>query len=1279
MKRLKGGMLLFLAVIFLFIGCFKNNNEENINVKGVRVLKENGKINIYSDLDESLLGLEVTIDRKIKEKDLMMEAGYLDITNIKNEKTEMALVKLEDAINKGDKIFSVSNISGNVSIKVSKQSTQDEFDNIESILKNKRSDVPNILLGDFTNSGRVELEDLNLFCQSFKSQKGETRYNSNYDIYPAQKGIGDWGNIYSVVNPDDKVDLKDFVILGRNFNKEKPTEIVPESISISFPNNIILGEPNKLEAIINYTDDSSKIEDVQWEISDSTVAEILNPDGDEGTDKYLNGISEGTIILTARKYDLVKNKTIIIQEEFNDGIKINVKDYNYIWAWDTTDDTINYTGGSWPGIEMEEHSKKVGWYTYMISLEELNGVNDVSVILSETGSNQSATKNLEVGEWWYDGSWHDHDPDIDILPPSEIVSTPKSGNHEESNLIISLEAIDNIDPEPVIYYTLDGTIPDETSEVYTESININSDTTIKAMAVDNVGNGSEIFQLEFNLNRDIYPPVVGTSIEPGRYDNPQTLMLDISDDKDNTPLAYYTIDGTTPTKESTLYNGQSLNVENDTIIKVLAEDKSGNNKIYSFRYAIGEINLPERDDFRQESVYFLMTTRFYDGDSSNNRYTRWGLNAGNDENNDPGWRGDFAGLIEKLDYIKALGFSAIWITPPVLNRSDGDYHGYHAWDMSQIDGRLTSQGASYQDLIDAAHDKGLKVIQDIVLNHSSRYGEKNLGGRILWGDPDDPDWGNAKNGGEADYYDEYNPDFEYDGITTEPISGKSNMYIGDVYQTEKPTQEDLPWLWEDGDDDFSNNPYLEPYLNLDYMTYGELVPNLDLWGGTTKWTSDEGWKIYQYQWSEFGYSLLNPEIYHIMTLKNWEDYTCQLGSIHPDCVDLNTESKPVQDYLIDTYNRYIEMGVDGFRIDTVKHISRVMFNRHFIPAFEEKARQVRGKDDFYMVGEVATRVGEVWNKGHAPLSVPFYTWKERTEYSADDEKAAWEGYNYEEGRGTSDQPTSNNHYLEGNDYREPDYTESSGLDVIDFRMHWNFQSAGSAFNVKDGDHFTNDATKNLTYVESHDYSPVEIGGDHYARVSDEATMAENWSLMFTWRGIPTIYYGNEILFKAGAQIDGDPNKLQLEDSGRAYYGEHLEGTVEASDFGEYTASGTVAQTLEHPLAQHLIRLNKIRRSIPALQMGQYSTDGISGALAFKRRYTDDNIDSFALVSISGDASFSEIPNGRYVDAVTGDEKQVTDGNLNISVSGKGNIRIYVLDTVKTLAPGKIGEDGKYIY
>lgn len=132
-----------------------------------------------------------------------------------------------------------------------------------------------------------------------------------------------------------------------------------------------------------------------------------------------------------------------------------------------------------------------------------------------------------------------------------------------------------------------------------------------------------------------------------------------------------------------------------------------------------------RTDFRDETIYFLITTRFYDGDSSNNARTSEDKKANNPES-DPSWRGDFAGLIEQLDYIKALGFTAIWITPVVQNNSGYDYHGYHASNFNAVDYRYESNGVDYQTLIDAVHAKGMKIIQDVVFNHTSNFGEEGL-------------------------------------------------------------------------------------------------------------------------------------------------------------------------------------------------------------------------------------------------------------------------------------------------------------------------------------------------------------------------------------------------------------------------------------------------------------------------------------------------------------------------------------------------------------------------
>ena len=89
-------------------------------------------------------------------------------------------------------------------------------------------------------------------------------------------------------------------------------------------------------------------------------------------------------------------------------------------------------------------------------------------------------------------------------------------------------------------------------------------------------------------------------------------------------------------------------------------------------------------------------------------------------------------------------------------------------------------------------------------------------------------------------------------------------------------------------------------------------------------------------------------------------------------------------------------------------------------------------------------------------------------------------------------------------------------------------------------------------------------------------------------------------------------------------------------------------------------------------------------MAFKRRFTDESlgIDSFVLVTISGDSKFEGLPGGTYVDVITGDSKTISDGgSFKAECSGQGNARIYVLQNPTATdrgANGKIGEDTEWL-
>ena len=117
--------------------------------------------------------------------------------------------------------------------------------------------------------------------------------------------------------------------------------------------------------------------------------------------------------------------------------------------------------------------------------------------------------------------------------------------------------------------------------------------------------------------------------------------------------------------------------------------------------------------WQAQSIYQIITDRFFDGDPSNN-------NA--DGNYDPaGHRGtsvhggDFKGIEEKLDYVKSLGATAIWISPVVLN-TRGEFHGYAGRDFYKVDPHWGTL-ADLQHLVQAAHARGILVIDDIVVNH----------------------------------------------------------------------------------------------------------------------------------------------------------------------------------------------------------------------------------------------------------------------------------------------------------------------------------------------------------------------------------------------------------------------------------------------------------------------------------------------------------------------------------------------------------------------------------
>jgi glycosidase len=126
-----------------------------------------------------------------------------------------------------------------------------------------------------------------------------------------------------------------------------------------------------------------------------------------------------------------------------------------------------------------------------------------------------------------------------------------------------------------------------------------------------------------------------------------------------------------------------------------------------------------------ESVYFVMTDRFENGDSSNDYGgSNQSLPVSGFAPEDIGyWHGgDFKGLTKRLDYIKSMGFTSIWITPPVVQKyvqgNSAAYHGYWGVDFTTVDPHLGTE-ADFKEFVVGAHKLGMKVIIDVVTNHTA--------------------------------------------------------------------------------------------------------------------------------------------------------------------------------------------------------------------------------------------------------------------------------------------------------------------------------------------------------------------------------------------------------------------------------------------------------------------------------------------------------------------------------------------------------------------------------
>ncbi|NUM69949.1 MAG: cyclomaltodextrinase N-terminal domain-containing protein [Ignavibacteriaceae bacterium] len=148
--------------------------------------------------------------------------------------------------------------------------------------------------------------------------------------------------------------------------------------------------------------------------------------------------------------------------------------------------------------------------------------------------------------------------------------------------------------------------------------------------------------------------------------------------------------------------------------------KNGENVKFDYEIAKREVFEGRLAGFSNKDVIYLITPdRFVNGDPSNDSLPGYVDPEGHSRSVSRARHGgDIQGMISKLDYIKELGFTAIWPSPVVENKTWLSYHGYSATDFYKVDPRFGSNEL-YKKLVDEAHERGLKVILDHVANHIS--------------------------------------------------------------------------------------------------------------------------------------------------------------------------------------------------------------------------------------------------------------------------------------------------------------------------------------------------------------------------------------------------------------------------------------------------------------------------------------------------------------------------------------------------------------------------------
>jgi pullulanase-type alpha-1,6-glucosidase len=494
-----------------------------------------------------------------------------------------------------------------------------------------------------------------------------------------------------------------------------------------------------------------------------------------------------------------------------------------------------------------------------------------------------------------------------------------------------------------------------------------------------------------------------------------------------------------------------------------------------------------RPPLTREQLYFLMADRFANGSTANDQGGLTGsrLQTGFDPT-DKGFYhgGDLAGVTKKLDYIKALGTTAIWLTPTFKNQpvqgtgadASAGYHGYWITDFTQIDPHLGTN-AEMRSLISAAHAKGMKVFFDIITNHT------------------------------ADIIDYQGGAHAYISKETSPYKDASGTVFDDKAYA--------------GGNTF---PALAAATSFPYVPI--FRTEADKTAKTPAWLND-------------------PTVYHNRGDSTFAGESSEYGDF-VGLDDLFTEQPKVVDGMTDIYKKWVDFGIDGFRIDTVKHVNTAFWQK-FTPAIQAEAR-AKGNPDFFMFGEVYDANPAVMSQFTTTAKLPA-----TLDFGFQAQALA-----FAQGKPT----TGLRDLYAADDY----YTDTDS----------------NAYQLP-------------TFLGNHDMGRVAMmlkgSGSTGADLMSRTRLAND--LMFLTRGQPVVYYGDEQGF-IGAGGDKDARQDMFSTKVAQYAGEEILGGASGSQ-DRYSTKA--------PLFQQISALSKLRAANPGLadgaQIHRYASDA-AGIYAFSR-------------------------------------------------------------------------------